>query len=58
MVFIKTRALQAEEYYINDEPYYEAIGDEMSSYESANRQGLPILRSGLTAVAGPALWST
>ena len=37
------QALQAEEYFIKDEPYYEAVGDEIAIFEAAYKQKLPIL---------------
>ncbi|MEE8387725.1 MAG: CbbQ/NirQ/NorQ/GpvN family protein [Acidiferrobacterales bacterium] len=42
------RALKTEEYFIDDEPYYEAIGDEVEIFESAFRQKLPVLLKGPT----------
>ncbi len=42
------RALKTEEYFIEDEPYYESIGDEVEIFESAFRQKLPVLLKGPT----------
>lgn len=42
------RALKTEEYFIEDEPYYEPIGDEVEIFESAYRQKLPVLLKGPT----------
>ena len=45
---MNARALQTEEYYIYDEPYYEPIGEEVTIFESAYRQAFPILLKGPT----------
>ncbi|MGW8247452.1 MAG: AAA family ATPase [Acidiferrobacterales bacterium] len=45
---MSTRALKTEEYFIEDEPYYEPIGDEIEIFESAYRQKLPVLLKGPT----------
>jgi len=42
------RVLKPEEYYIENEPYYESIGDEIEVFEAAYRQNLPILLKGPT----------
>ena len=42
------RVLKPEEYYIENEPYYESIGDEIEVFEAAYRQKLPILLKGPT----------
>lgn len=42
------QAIKTEEYFINNEPYYEPIGDEIEVFESAYRQQLPILLKGPT----------
>ncbi len=45
---MNARALKTEEYFIEDEPYYEPIGDEVEIFESAYRQKLPVLLKGPT----------
>jgi len=45
---MNTRALKTEEYFIEKEPYYEPIGDEIEIFESAYRQKLPVLLKGPT----------
>lgn len=42
------QAIQAEEYFIKDEPYYEVVGDEITVFEAAYQQKLPILLKGPT----------
>ena len=42
------RTLRPEEYVFREEPYYEPIGDEISVFEAAHRNGLPILLKGPT----------
>ena len=42
------RVLKPEEYYIENEPYYESIGDEIEVFEAAYRQKLPVLLKGPT----------
>ena len=42
------QAIQSEEYFIKDEPYYEAVGDEITVFEAAYQQKLPILLKGPT----------
>ena len=42
------RVLKPEEYYIENEPYYESIGDEIEVFEAAYRQKLPLLLKGPT----------
>ncbi len=42
------RVLKPEEYFIEHEPYYEAIGDEIQVFEAAYQNGLPILLKGPT----------
>lgn len=39
--------LKAEEYYIKDEPYYEAIGNEIDIFEACIPTKLPVLLKGL-----------
>lgn len=43
-----SRATQAEEYLIKDEPYYEPAGAEVDIFEAAFRQQLPVLLKGPT----------
>jgi nitric oxide reductase NorQ protein len=45
---MSSRALKTEEYFIETEPYYEPIGDEIEIFESAYRQKLPVLLKGPT----------
>lgn len=42
------RALKPEEYFIKDEPYYEAVGNEIEVFEAAYKNGLPVLLKGPT----------
>lgn len=42
------QAIQSEEYFIKDESYYEAVGDEITVFEAAYQQKLPILLKGPT----------
>ncbi len=37
------RILKPEEYFIEEEPYYESVGDEIAVFEAAYRNGLPVL---------------
>jgi len=45
---MQARALESEAYYIENEPYYEIIGDEVSIFEAAYRNKLPVLLKGPT----------
>ncbi len=45
---MEARALKPEEYFIEDEPYYEATGEEVAVFEAAYRNGLPVLLKGPT----------
>jgi nitric oxide reductase NorQ protein len=45
---MSTHALKTEEYFIETEPYYESVGDEIAIFEAANKQKLPILLKGPT----------
>lgn len=45
---MKAQALKTEEYFIDEEPYYQPIGEEIAVFESAYRQRLPILLKGPT----------
>ena len=40
--------LSPEEHYIRQEPYYEAVGDEIAIFEAAYKHGLPVLLKGPT----------
>jgi nitric oxide reductase NorQ protein len=42
------RVLKPEEYFIEVEPYYEPVGDEIAIFEAAYANGLPILLKGPT----------
>ena len=43
-----SRALNQEEYYVVEEPYYEATGDEIGIFEAAHINKLPVLLKGPT----------
>ena len=45
---MEARALKTEEYLVTNEPYYEAIGDEIAIFEAAYKNGLPVLLKGPT----------
>jgi len=45
---VTARALKPEEYFIEQEPYYQAVGDEIEIFESAYRNQLPLLLKGPT----------
>ena len=45
---MQSKALKPEEYFIEDEPYYQPIGDEIAIFEAAYKQALPILLKGPT----------
>ncbi len=45
---MQAKALKPEEYFIEDEPYYEPVGDEIEVFEAAYRNGLPVLLKGPT----------
>ncbi len=42
------QAIKPEEYFIQNEPYYEPVGDEVPVFEAAYRQRLPVLLKGPT----------
>lgn len=42
------RILKPEEYFLEEEPYYESVGDEIAVFEAAYRNGLPVLLKGPT----------
>lgn len=42
------KVLKPEEYFIEEEPYYESVGDEIAVFEAAYRNGLPVLLKGPT----------
>jgi nitric oxide reductase NorQ protein len=45
---MSARVLKPEEYFVEKEPYYEPIGDEIEVFEAAYRQKLPVLLKGPT----------
>ncbi len=45
---MKARVLKPEEYYIDKEPFYQPIGDEIDIFEAAYQQKLPVLLKGPT----------
>ena len=45
---MQSKVLKPEEYFIEDEPYYQANGEEIEIFESAYKQGLPVLLKGPT----------
>lgn len=45
---MKAQEINPEEYFINEEPYYEPIGNETVIFEAAYKNGLPILLKGPT----------
>jgi nitric oxide reductase NorQ protein len=45
---VKAEAIKTEEYFIENEPYYESVADEISVFEAAYRNQLPILLKGPT----------
>jgi nitric oxide reductase NorQ protein len=45
---MKARALKPEEYLVEEEPYYEPVGDEIAIFEAAYRNQLPVLLKGPT----------
>ncbi len=45
---MNARVLKPEEYFIEDEPYYEPVGDEITVFEAAYRNQLPVLLKGPT----------
>ncbi|MEA3409926.1 MAG: CbbQ/NirQ/NorQ/GpvN family protein [Pseudomonadota bacterium] len=42
------RALKPEEYYVEEEPYYEPVGNEIEVFDAAYRNQLPVLLKGPT----------
>ena len=40
---MKTKVLKPEEHYINDEPYYQPIGEEIRVFDAACQQQRPVL---------------
>lgn len=46
-----------EDYFINDEPYYEPIADEIQVFESAYNNQLPVLLKGLPVAVKHVLWN-
>jgi nitric oxide reductase NorQ protein len=45
---LEARTLKPEAYFIEEEPYYESIGDEIEVFEAAYRNQLPVLLKGPT----------
>ena len=45
---MSVRALKPEEYFIEEEPYYEPVGDELAVFEVAYKNQLPVLLKGPT----------
>jgi nitric oxide reductase NorQ protein len=45
---MEARSLKPEEYYIEKEPYYEPVGSEITLFEAAYRNQLPVLLKGPT----------
>lgn len=45
---MKARILKPEAYFIEEEPYYESVGDEIEVFEAAYRNQLPVLLKGPT----------
>ena len=45
---MKTKVLKPEEHYINDEPCYQPIGEEIRVFDAAYKQQLPVLLKGPT----------
>ena len=45
---MSAHAIKPEEYFIETEPYYEPIGDEIEVFEAAYKQNLPVLLKGPT----------
>lgn len=45
---MKAQVLRTEEFLIENEPYYQAVGDEIAVFEAAYRQKLPVLLKGPT----------
>jgi nitric oxide reductase NorQ protein len=48
MPAVTAQVLKPEEYFITDEPYYEALGNEVEVFEAAYRNQLPVLLKGPT----------
>ena len=45
---MSVQAIKPEEYFIDTEPYYEPVGDEIPVFEAAYRNQLPVLLKGPT----------
>jgi len=45
---LEARILKPEAYFVEDEPYYEAVGDEIAVFEAAYHNRLPVLLKGPT----------
>ena len=46
---MKTKVLKPEEHYINDEPCYQPIGEEIRVFDAVYQQQLPVLLKGPTS---------
>ncbi len=44
----QAKVLRPQDYRVEDEPYYEPVGDEIAVFEAAYRNGLPVLLKGPT----------
>ncbi|MFK7793792.1 MAG: AAA family ATPase, partial [Gammaproteobacteria bacterium] len=44
----EAKSYKPEEYFVENEPYYEPVGDEIEVYEAAYKNKLPILLKGPT----------
>jgi nitric oxide reductase NorQ protein len=45
---MQSKSFKPEEYFIEDEPYYHPVGDEIAVFEAAYHQALPVLLKGPT----------
>ena len=45
---LQAKIFKPEAYYIENQPYYEAVGDEIAVFEAAYRNQLPVLLKGPT----------
>ena len=54
---MSARVLNPEQNLITDDPYYQAVGNEIEIFEAADQQKLPILLKGPTG-CGKTRWST
>jgi len=44
----RLRIVKPEEYFIEEEPYYKSVGDEIAVFEATYHNGLPVLLKGPT----------